>query len=249
MTVHPEFYCIQKLDSLRGYGAPASWDDAMELEQVTCPIAEGHMRGGARIGHLRIVLPSPRVGDFVATWHNEWLIQDHVLECFREAGFTGFDVAPVEVTKVRRQRRVARGKPIAVQPPPRLWELVVTGWGGEVPDESGIRMTYYCEGCGYTRYSDWTNPEHVIDRAQWDGSDFFTVWPLPRFIFVTDRVAELIVERKYTGLRLVRPKELDCIYASLDSFSPGAPPTGRNVKAPEAFEGVEVTRMPRTGDC
>ena len=48
-------------------------------------------------------------------------------------------------------------------------------------------------------YSDFTNPEFLIDESQWDGSDFFMVWPLPRFIFVSNRGPRLICRHELTG--------------------------------------------------
>jgi hypothetical protein len=224
------FHCLRS-----GNWALAEWDDAVESEDVKCPITERHRRGGNRVGHLRVTLPSPRVRDFIATWYSEWMIQDHVLQRFREAGFTGFEVSPVEITKVRRLPKGA-----GPYEPPRLWELIATGWGGETSPESGIRMTEYCEGCEYSRYSDCLSPSHLINPAAWDGSDFFTVWPLPKFIFVTERVAELIRAERYQGVDLVPFHAL----TFEDGYAPGPPPWDRGVRRPEAFRGVKTTRFP-----
>ena len=78
----------------------------------------------------------------------------------------------------------------------------MTGWGGVAPPESGIRLVEKCEGCGYLRYSGCENSERLIDVSQWDGSDFFIVWPLTGFIMVTDRVAKLIQENRLRGVVL-----------------------------------------------
>ena len=43
------------------------------------------------------------------------------------------------------------------------------------------------------------------------------VWPLPRFIFITDRVRQLIEAHGLTGCRFVMPEEL----ADMDGFGPG----------------------------
>ena len=49
----------------------------------------------------------------------------------------------------------------------------------------------------------------LIDASKWDGSDFFMVWPLPLFIFVTDRVVRAIHDSRLTGGVLKRPGDLD----------------------------------------
>jgi uncharacterized protein CXXCG len=175
------------------YDKHAEWADEMDEETwelVVCPANKGHQRGGKRLMDLSVVLPGKDVEDFVWTWYGDFLIQDHVLSFLKEQRFTGFEVKPVR----------ARFKKKSVEPPPKLWELVVTGWGGMAPPESGIEMTYHCEACGLTRYSGLSNPDNLIDERRWDGSDFFIVWPLPGFIFVTDRVANAIKDKGFSGV-------------------------------------------------
>ncbi|MBC7352010.1 MAG: hypothetical protein H5U08_06600 [Thermogutta sp.] len=189
----------------------AEWADDMHYEStVICPLHEGHQRPGKRQPNLSIVLPGKTVDDvddFVWTWYSECLVQDHVLELFRRAGLTGYEVKPV-TAKFKQ----------STEPPPRLWELVVTGWARMAPPESGIRLVKKCDACGLLKYSGCDNPERLIDPSQWDGSDFFIVWPLPKFIFVTDRVAKLIRENRLTGVVLKDPTKLKFVS---DGFSPG----------------------------
>jgi len=61
---------------------------------------------------------------------------------------------------------------------------------------------------------------NLLDEKQWDGSDFFVVWPFPRFIFVTARVAEFIKKNKLTGVRLKKPKDVEIGEDSV-GISPG----------------------------
>ena len=155
----------------------------VKLDSVRCPMKEGHRRGGKRLTDLTVALRGRGVEDFVWTWHSECLIQDHVLDFFHTSGFSGFDVKPVK----------AKFKRAANDDPPRLWELIVTGWAGMASAESGIKLTEECRGCGLLVYSGWTDSSKLIDVSQWDGSDFFIVWPMPKFIFVTDRVARATI--------------------------------------------------------
>lgn len=223
----------------------ADWDKSVDWEgPFTCPITEDHRAAGPRIGILRVVLNSARIDDFVWTHSGECMIRDHVLRAFRHAGFTGFDVARVEITKMRRRPRAKEHDTIEEEPP-RLWELVVTGWAGEAAPESGIRMTYYCEGCGHTRYSNPRHPEHLLDPAQWDGSDFFLIWPIG-FIFITDRVAQFLRDKRYKGWRVVRPDEID-FAAGGRGFGGYWPVPGRKVRGPEAFPKVRIRRFRTKG--
>jgi hypothetical protein len=67
-------------------------------------------------------------------------------------------------------------------------------------------------------YSGLTTPESLFKERQWDGSDIFIIWPLPRFIFVSDRVARLLRAEEITGVQLTRLEELPQTPATL---SPG----------------------------
>jgi hypothetical protein len=178
----------------------AKWDDEVSLEQIMCPVNPHHRRGGKRVSELSVVLPHRNVHDIVWTWLSDCLLQDHVLKLFGEAEFTGFDVRPVKARFSQSSDK-----------PPMLWELRVVGWGGLAPPESGVQLVEKCDACGDLEYSGTDQPELILDERQWDGSDFFFVWPLPRFIFVTDRVAELVHKHNLTGVRLIEPRSLEPI--------------------------------------
>jgi hypothetical protein len=136
------------------------------------------------------------------------LLQERTLTLLRSAGFTGFEVRPVEARFRRSTER-----------PPRLWELVVTGWAGMARPESGIRLDEpaSCSVCGHLRYTGLRNPGSLIDESKWDGSDFFMVWPMPMFVFVTDGVRRTVREHHLTGVRVVPVSDL----GPADGFSPG----------------------------
>jgi hypothetical protein len=57
-----------------------------------------------------------------------------------------------------------------------------------------VRLVEHCEHCGLLTYSSFKDATKLIDLNLWDGSDFIMVWPLPRFIFVTER-AKNVIER------------------------------------------------------
>ena len=199
-----------RVESTASQSKLAEWADGeMKLESIFCPANEGHRRGGKRLTDLSVVLPGSNTQDFVWTWYSECLLTDRVLELFKAEGFTGFEIKPV---KTRYKK--------AKQTPPRLWELVVTGWAGMAPQETGVELieSKSCQTCNHAVYSACLYPDKLIDESQWDGSDFFMVWPLPKYIFITDRVAEAIRREHLTGAVLKPPSELTF---SGGGFGPG----------------------------
>ena len=99
-------------------------------------------------------------------------------------------------------------------------ELLVTGWGGIAPESSGIREVDRCRACGHLLYSGIEEPRELIDIDKWDGSDFFIVWPLPRYRFVTARVAQVCNKYRLSGVSLNRnfPSPSRAV---LPGYSPG----------------------------
>lgn len=214
--------------SLCWYLAP-DWNSSRELldyirvpeyETIICPLDKGHQRAGRRLDNPSIALQSRTLDDFEWTYLTECLIQDHVLTLFRESGLTGFDVKPVEL-----QFKKPRGGA-----PPKLWELAVTGWGGVAHPESGIRLDKVCCDCDFLHYSRITNPEKVFDVLQWDGSDFFMVWPLPRFILISDRAANFIRAAQLNGAEI---KPISSITEGSEFVIPGYTPGRLSYYMPE----------------
>ena len=182
------------LDGPESTAKCADCTEDVDWEWIKCPVHDGHQRAGKRIGELSVELPGGAVQDFVWTWLSECVVQDSVLELLRSHGLTGWEVRPVR----------ARFKRSMDREPPRLWELVVTGWAGMASPKSGIHVVKRCDACGLVNYSAGNNPNpgSLIDMSQWDGSDIFMVWPLPRHIFVTGRLAQLLHDHRLTGARL-----------------------------------------------
>ncbi len=209
----PTFYYFGEADPVNGplvYGNEkwgmtyrnAEWTDDIDY-QVTyrnCPLDPEHANA-VRDGTLRIILPSLKIGDFVWTWYSECCMTERVMQLFQDAGFTGFQAEPVTIRKVRRKPKNP------TQEAPRLWELVVTGKGGDAHPDSGIRVFYRCEGCGLVMYSSFRNGI-IVDERQWDGSDFFTVNGYPKFILVSERVKQFIVDHQLVNCGLIPAHEL-----------------------------------------
>lgn len=171
----------------------ASWRDGeVDTETVYCPKYPGHQRGGKRLDPLsvNVNIKDSRLPDFLWTWYSECLIQDNVQKAFREEGLTGYELTPALVYVNN----------LAI--PATFSELVVTGWGGVASPESGVRLLTECPYCMHRIYSGFNDAKHLIDWSKWDGSDFFMIWPLPRYIFVSDRVAQMVKQR-FSGAELL----------------------------------------------
>jgi len=167
------------------------WDEVgPEFHSTRCPVNPEDHLNMVRIGTFRVVLPRQKVPDITKTWYSEFLLQDHVVEIFEKAGLTGYSLGPVEA-------RFKRGEWGA---PPHLQELKVHGFGGIASPRSGVHVVEErCEACGYMAWTHYTQAEYLIDETQWDGSDFFMVWPYPNLVFVTERVKEVLRAHKLKG--------------------------------------------------
>jgi hypothetical protein len=194
----------------------AEWDVArIDMTTVTCPLSRGHQRASGRLNDLTIILPSIKIGDFSWTVFSECIVTDRVAKLFRQEALTGYRLSPVHVSGIR-----AKGSNVGQVP--QLWELQLNGWAGIAGPESGIVLRSACEGCGHLVYSTYTDASQLIDPKNWDGSDFFMVWPLPRYVFVTERVRDVVLGEGLSGSELIPVQELESPRTrNIDSLSPG----------------------------
>jgi hypothetical protein len=166
-------------------------------EIIICPADEGHRRGGSVVGGLSVILDPSGVRDFVWTWGNDILVSQRVLDLFKEYRVTGFQPMPA---------KTSYPKPITARPP-KLFEFIVTGWGGWAAPAAGVSLVESCPACGDKIYT-IAEPSRLIDPAAWDGSDLFLVWPLPGYRFVSDRLAAILRQEKASGVELVPAPKL-----------------------------------------
>ncbi len=153
--------------------------------------------------NLTIILPSPKVGDFVWTWYSNCMVTESVLSLFTHAGFNGFEARPVTVERIKRVSRKRREDLVI----PPLWELVIKGKGGDAAPESGIQVIDQDEGSGILQYSSFRHGI-IVDEANWDGSDFFTINGYPKYVLVTERVKQVIIDLQLTNCVLVPSHKL-----------------------------------------
>ena len=176
---------------------PDLWknDKVIQSQRIVCPQYPGHQRGVRTAWSLSLMPKSSRIGDFGNTVTSEWLVTDEVACALKESSFTGYDFRPVDLCNNK------------IKSP--LWELFITGKGGEAHPDAGIIKTYYCASCGQTNYRAFTNGIGIIvDESNWDGSDFFTITAYPKFVLVTQRIKDFIEKKHWKGVLFVKSTEL-----------------------------------------
>lgn len=167
-------------------------DGDYESARITCRSDRGHTRGGKRLSDLDVIVPCEPPPDVIFTWMSWCLLQERTIRIFEDEGLTGFSIRPARARLQQNDRELSVG------------ELIVTGWGGLAPEACGIREVEHCKACGHLRYSRLEEPRELLDTRNWDGSDFFMIWPLPIFRFVSPRVAEVCAKHNISGISLER---------------------------------------------
>lgn len=71
------------------------------------------------------------------------MISPRLLDLFRKHAVTGYEARRAKTAYARRVK----------MPPPELYELVVTGWGGFVAPAAGVTLAKWCPPCGMTQYA------------------------------------------------------------------------------------------------
>jgi hypothetical protein len=165
-------------------------------ERVLCPVNRQHQRWSQRALITRFneeldVVVKHNKRDHMMIWAGvpeKCFVHIRLLEEIGSAGFTGFSS---QLATVRFRDGFLSNE---------YRRLVVTGWGGLARPESGIRLVEHCPGCIHKRWTPLSDPSQLIDTSQWTGEDFFIVWPLPAWTFVTESVAEFLRSSKIKEL-------------------------------------------------
>lgn len=174
-----------------GDGERATWNDGVDLEPIVCRSNPDHQRGGRRTTVLSVEVSEKALQKHVVwTWQSDCLIRRSVAEYLEHAGVRGFET--------REARLTVRG----VEREHDFVELVVTGWGGIAGAASGVSLLDECPDCGLLLYSGVQHWDALVDWRQWDGSDMFIVWPLPRYTLVTAGPATLLSKGGFAGFAL-----------------------------------------------
>jgi hypothetical protein len=162
-----------------------------------CPVTASHTRV-RRTNDLRMEVKHSRHDELMIWSYGSYVvIHSQLADGLREAGLTGFRLRPASVGF--RDGRLVK----------EYSELLVTGWAGVARPESGIKLIEHCPGCFRRNYSPLEDADNLIDWEQWNGEDFFIVWPLVKFILITKRAAEVLrtLNAKSYSLARLQPRE------------------------------------------
>jgi len=169
----------------------------MEMEIALCPLNEGQPSQHAMRQRwrrpLKIVAPVQRMTDFEWTVYRDIIIEEDIVDSLKSADFSGVKFQGVELfttTKTPLGRRA--------------FELTAVGWGGMARADSGIHVVKECPFCKRRVYSGFKDPERLFSSEEWDGSDFFVIWPMPKYVFITRKVVDYMLKSGYSGV-LVKP--------------------------------------------
>jgi hypothetical protein len=199
------FYLLD-LDKEDRSGCIVESGRGLDFEQVRCSADRGHTRPGRRLNQLDVVVHRKPIPDVMFTQFHDYLMLDRVREEFVGNGVTGLNFASTKAVVKGTQEKLT------------LWEAIVVGWGGHVAPESGVHLEEECPVCHDRYYSAISDPEKLIQLDQWDGSDVFMIWPLPKFMFVTERVARLIMRSGIIGVNVLKALPPSLLG---DGFGPG----------------------------
>lgn len=202
-----KFWILQPAFSEAAERKTAEWNfsksDQVWSPTEPCPLNPEH-RGLMRADKLKVRLKGGRQDDLVWTQSNECLLQRQVQDWLLSQNWGGFKLKDVEWSS-----RANAGDDL------KLKELCRQGFGGQAVTDA-LALRERCEACGRETYRG-DGLGFSVDLEKWDGSDFFIVWPLPKYLVVTDRVAKGLIARRFSGFGLL-PTE-DFVFRG--TYSPG----------------------------
>jgi hypothetical protein len=182
------------------------------VETHLCELDSTHVDEQRWLRPLRVQGPVMPQTDFEWTVYSDLIISTEIARNLSKAGFTGMRFFEVEFYSTS-------GTPFGRD----SVELRACGWGGMASKGSGIRAMEACKCCGRQVFSGITDKAKLFDIDAWDGSDFFIIWPLRRFMMITEAVAKHIWDAGYSGVRIVRLVELPLLTVKgFEGFSPGS---------------------------
>lgn len=162
---------------------------------------------------LRCLIRKKSFADMIWTYPTHCFISERLLGLFRDASLTGFET-----------RKANMKLAFPHEPADRVFhQLIWTGWGGVADPRSGIVQIPSDQS--QHAYLPPTDNSRIFDDAQWDGSDFFFIFPLMGSRFATERVIRLLEQFKinyYTSTPIVNfprytteifPAPLRCYYS------------------------------------
>jgi hypothetical protein len=178
-----------------------TWSQSTRLGRTLhCRIDPGHGRAGPRQTQLDVLLPCKPARPMMWTHLSECVLRSDVLNGFSGQQFTGFKALPMSCSFKDQSCQLSL---------PVLHELNIVGWGGVASPESGVHLVDSCPACGHQTWSVPVDRTRLVDVRDWDGSDFFMLWPFPRITFVSDRAAKYLGRWYQQDIQLARVEDFE----------------------------------------
>ncbi|MCE3019072.1 MAG: hypothetical protein ACK56W_24465 [Pirellula sp.] len=158
---------------------------------------------------LRIHVKPKQFGEMIwSSWPIQLFVSQRLHEVFQHAGISGYEALAADVKLIFDHRPEERV----------FWQVGVTGWGGIARPESGLKCVDDRSFPRRFTKSKGTGP--VFDPGQWDGSDFFVVWPHSA-CFVSSKVLEILEREEVCHFRSQSPN-MYCHFENDQEFT-GSP--------------------------
>jgi hypothetical protein len=97
------------------------------------------------------------------------------------------------------------------RPAERLFEVGITGFAGFATPPHGVNIRERCDECGIYSFSFDDPFASLIDQRKWDGSDFFTIWPLPKIQICTAKAVAALRGYNVSGVAAIPIEEYELI--------------------------------------
>lgn len=194
------FYLLEDPHNLpeRKIASYSDTDEDNPFESIYCPEFKGHQRAIRSLtAQLRLIIPNNN-DDLITTWYSDWLVNETVANLLKNNNITGYKLSDIIVRIDKRKGSNVNKK---------LYELVVTGSGGNIHPSSGYKVLDVCKYCGRVKFRSFDNGI-IVDRESWDKSDIFTVREYPKYILVTERVRKIFLDNKITGCEFFHADKL-----------------------------------------
>lgn len=181
--------------------------DAEKAEPVHRGEGEDCLRCGEPVGMLpwlpphraELILHGEAFGDFVDLPGDDFLLSERLARAFQEEGLTGLSgFQPVEVTRIRRRRRVSH--PVELV----SYRVVRPCIGRGAVDVARSRVRYSkpvtCEECRSQGL--YSIHGFTLEEGSWRGEDVFYPRGLLGVLTVSERFERLVARHGFTHMRL-----------------------------------------------
>ena len=143
------------------------------------------------------------LGDFIEGFGCTALVTKRFLDAFLANNLRGIPEAhPVEVTRVRRQRR-------GPKPPVSSYVYIQPPFGGAAVDEARSRIRrnepISCDWCRSTGVDAIRG--FALEPDSWNGDDILIARGLPGNLVVSERFARFVAQHGFTNMRLTPTEE------------------------------------------